>query len=113
MDLATGLVWSTGPDLGWVYYTKAEIIEHCSNLDEGGYSDWRAATQGELLTVANHGAKDHVKLACTLSDNLYWATSPFGCGSFPPIASGCIFDHLTIRRLGRGCGMGSGAMPST
>ena len=81
MDLATGLVWSTGPDLGWVYYTKAEIIEHCSSLDEGGYSDWRAATRDELLTVANHGAKNHVKLACTLSDNLYWATSAFTSAS--------------------------------
>jgi hypothetical protein len=95
MDLATGLVWSTGPDLGFVYYTKADIIDHCATLDEGGFTDWRAATQAELLAVANHGAKDHVKLACTLSDNLYWATSPFTSSS-PVRFRGTMYDQSFV-----------------
>src|SRR5262245_58711088 len=56
-DQATNLVWSaiTPNARNW-----SSAVSYCSNLVEGGYSDWRLPTLAELVTVDQNGAATHL-----------------------------------------------------
>ena len=62
-DLISGLMWSesfpvsvTAPASTQLNWQKA--IQHCDDLSFGIYSDWRLATQKELLEAYIHGIRD-------------------------------------------------------
>jgi len=63
-DLATGRVWSYQPTTNWEI---AGAKNYCTNLVEGGQSDWRMATIAELQAVVADGGYAH--LALTSSAN--------------------------------------------
>jgi len=58
-DLVTGRVWSrntTSPERGASFWTFSGATGYCSNLVEGGYTDWRMPTRDEMKAVSAHGA---------------------------------------------------------
>ncbi len=56
-DLSTGLVWShqDGSNNSYEYG-----VSYCANLTEGGQTDWRLPTIGELEAVYANGAWTHL-----------------------------------------------------
>jgi hypothetical protein len=69
-DQATGLVWSSSAigrtGHGWSY---DYAVTGCSNLEEGGFSNWRLPTIQEIQAAAGHGAITHVSITWTNVDD--------------------------------------------
>ena len=63
-DPQTGYIWENPAPTGG--FTWQEGLDHCSDLTDGGYSDWHLPTIGELLTLLMD-AKDE-------DTNCYWPT---------------------------------------
>jgi hypothetical protein len=62
-DTATGRVWSTGyTDNTGIHNEQPALVSYCSNLTEGGKSDWRLPSQNELVKVAADGAGAHLNV---------------------------------------------------
>ena len=66
-DLQTGVVWGTswwlangGPGVSFPNFFEA--TSYCSNLTEGGYSDWRLPSGAELLDASSNSAGYYVKM---------------------------------------------------
>ncbi len=55
-DQVTGLMWQRQDDGNT--YTWSEAGDYCSNLQLGGYSDWRLPTAVELTSIVDNGTSD-------------------------------------------------------
>ena len=95
-DPATGLMWQVqGQDLiNW-----QESIEYCSNLRQGGYTDWRLPTISELRSLIRGCEKTITKGACGVSDyclNSQKCNNTFcqGCSYGKGPANGCYWPEV-------------------
>ena len=77
IDLATGKTWSRSISRGaggTRYYSYA--VSYCSNLVEGGYSDWRLPQIDELQLVNLHGSAGHLDVVQPLYS--FWSITMKG-----------------------------------
>ena len=79
-DLETGLMWQVtdnGSDI-----TQDRAAEHCAQLDQGGYGDWRLPSILELERLYDPGSSGskrfHTIPGVTLTGCCPWTTTPHG-----------------------------------
>jgi len=88
-NIRTGLMWTKNANLAGKRMTWEEAKQYVSNLDYGGYRDWRLPTIQELQSIAKFGgtnAADGLN-EIGFSDvqwDYYWSSSPGD--SFPKCA---------------------------
>jgi hypothetical protein len=77
-DLNTGLSWQPFGFLNLSSYSEAEHL--CSELSDGGYTDWRLPTVFELLTLTDLGKAEapYIVPPFVASADRYWTQSPSG-----------------------------------
>lgn len=76
-DQVGNLVWSSLPDS---FFTWAGASSYCSNLVEGGFSDWRLPTRNELVAADQHGAATHLADPADMMQQnyLFWSSTTQG-----------------------------------
>lgn len=114
-DTKTGLNWAAtdnGSDITW-FAAKA----YCENYSEGGHTDWRMPTAGELATLYGNIPKekgkdyahavDVITPAITISAPYVWTSEKRTDNK--SISYG--FNYGTIKRLYRADGVNRRALP--
>jgi subtilisin-like proprotein convertase family protein len=95
-DTDTGLVWSTEfLDFG-AYGGYSNTDTQIQNLTEGGQTDWRLATKGELLEAMSHGLENHHEFdaywlwtsTAGKNNREHWAVNNSGHSAIWPNGSG-------------------------
>lgn len=95
-DLRTGRVWSGQMyGLGTWPYAK----DYCSNLVEGGQSDWRLPTKDELVTLHNDGGASYVNIWPTAS---IWSSTGAKGGGYYTVVISTGFVGSATRSSGMG-----------
>jgi hypothetical protein len=77
-DATTGLAWQripTGQTLGWL-----AALDHCENLEQDGFRDWRLPNIKELQTIVDDTRLDpaiNVNAFPGTPSELFWSSSPY------------------------------------
>ncbi|PLX70560.1 MAG: hypothetical protein C0602_03345 [Denitrovibrio sp.] len=56
MDNSSGLMWQDNAAVTESLYSWEEAVEHCENLEFGGYKDWHLPNYNQLNTLVNYSA---------------------------------------------------------
>jgi len=66
-DLTSGLMWQIEDTCEFCYFHEG--IDHCKNLKQGGFDDWRMPTISEARSLIRGCPANEVGGPCTLTDD--------------------------------------------
>ena len=95
-DTKTGLEWQAG---SMRLATWQEQMDAVSNLDLGGYTDWRLPTIGELITLIDYSRVDPASTFPGMLPSWYWSSS--SCAAYASSAWLVYFDGGYVNSFGK------------
>jgi len=67
-DVTTGLIWQSGPSVGYDGYDWANAVTYCSTLSWDGYTDWRLPSVSEMRSLLRGCDATRIGGACAVTD---------------------------------------------
>ena len=72
-DTVNNLIWTK--DENSVLSSWESALDHCQNLEYGGYDDWRLPSINELASLIDYSQKDPASLFPGISSTYFWSST--------------------------------------